>query len=192
MADDFLPDGYKVPGAGGQYMNKFEGGENRIRIMTKPAIGTQYWKVNDDGSKTPVRLHTDETVPVDEVEDIKDIKHFWAMVVYNYQAKQFQILVLTQATVQKAITELWGDKDWGDPKDYDIVINKTGSGMQGTKYAVIPKPAKPLAKEIAEAYKNYHADLEQLYSGGNPFDVGTPTSEEDLSDAFDGYEAGQT
>ncbi len=42
--------------------------------------------------------------------------------------------------------DLYSNEDRGDPKEYDITINKTGDGMD-TKYTLQPSPKKELTTE---------------------------------------------
>lgn len=167
--DTFLPEDYTPPVSGGGYM-KLKDGDNLIRILSKAIIGYEYW--NKDNKPIRNRIGWSAGVP-DDIRIDKDgnqtkIKHFWAFVVWNYETKNVEILEITQATIQQAINNLVKDEDWGDPKQYDIKITRTGEGFD-TTYSVSPKPAKPLSSEIGQAYENKKINLEALYSGENPF-----------------------
>ena len=164
--NDFLQDDYKVPSKADGYM-KLQQGDNRLRIMGRPIIGYEYWLDTPEGGRKPVRIRMNEKVPMDIPEPEK-VKHFWAMVVWDYEGKQFKILELTQKGIQKTITGLSRDKDWGTPLNYDLVINKTGEKME-TEYQVVPKPAKGLDETILKAYKALEINLEALYEGKDPF-----------------------
>jgi hypothetical protein len=96
------------------------------------------------------------------------VKHFWAFAVWNYDTESVELLEVTQATIQSAILSLVKDEDWGDPKQYDIKINRTGDGFE-TKYTVTPRPKKDTPKEALEAYKETPINLEALFTGDNPF-----------------------
>lgn len=159
----FLPDDYKVPSKADGYM-KLQQGENRIRIMTQPILGWEWW-VDDGERRAPRRVRQYQDIPASEAEHAK---HFWAMIVYSYEAKQFQILELTQKSIQRTIQSLSRDEDWGEPTGYDIVITKTGEKME-TEYEVKPKPAKPLDEEIVQAFKKVSINLDALYEGSDPF-----------------------
>lgn len=161
--NSFLPNDYEVPQSNGNYM-KFEKGDNKFRILSTPIMGWESWE-----DKKPIRRHMNNPFSTLEVEDPEQIKHFWAMVVYNYQAEKVQILEITQKGIQKTLKVLATDEDWGNPvQAYDIVVNKTGEKME-TKYEVLPKPAKAMAKEILEAYEAMHINLSALYEGEDPF-----------------------
>ena len=172
--NDFLPKDYELPNASNGYM-RFEQGDNRFRIMGSPIIGWEYW-VDKDGLPTekgaapqqgnrPVRVPMKGTVPV-VASDI--VKHFWAMIVWNYKVENFQILEITQKGIQKTIKGYSSDEDWGSPINYDLVVSRTGEGIE-TEYEVKAKPAKPLDDEIQDLYKKVSINLEALFDGDDPF-----------------------
>lgn len=166
MADSkWLPKDYKRPETPSNYM-KLEDGQNKLRIMSEPVMGFLYW--NRDNK--PVRVTMNER-PEGRPEDMRDddkIKHFWALIVWNYAEKRLQILELTQASIQGPIEDLAANADWGDPREYDITITKTGQKLD-TEYSVMPSPARPVPDEARQAFSVTKIDLEQLFSGGDPF-----------------------
>ena len=166
-ANDFLPSDYTQPTPPSQYM-KFKEGENKFRILSKPIIGWEDWTPE----KKPIRFPM-ENKPDHPIVPKKAIKHFWAMIVYNYQEKAINILEITQATIQAAITNLIKDSDWGAPYDYDIKVNRTGQGMEDTEYAVSPSPKKPINEDIIFMFRSTPCQLDKLFSGADPFDCTT-------------------
>lgn len=165
--NDFLPKGYEAPVAGGAYM-KFQEGDNVFRILSSAIVGYEYW-TNDN---KPVRSKVPfEETPNCKQKDGKNVKpkHFWAFVVYNYTTKNIELLQITQAGIQGDITNLINDEDWGTPKNYDIKVNRTGSGIE-TEYTLSPKPKKELDPEIAAKYAEMDIKLENIYTGENPFE----------------------
>lgn len=160
---DFLPQDYEQPKTGGNYM-KFENGENRFRILSKPIIGWLDWK-----DKKPYRFRMNEK-PEKPFDPAKAVRHFWAMIVWNYKSGRIEVLEITQAGIQAAITNLFKDADWGAPYGYDIKVSRTGSGLE-TEYAINPVPHKATAQEIQDAFMSTAVDLERLFDGENPFDV---------------------
>lgn len=165
--NDFLSDDYKVPNKADGYM-KWQQGDNRFRIMGKPIVGWEWWIDIEDGKRKPIRVHKEDQINISEVPEPDKVKHFWAMVVWDYESKGFKILEITQKGIQKTITNLSRDKDWGSPFDYDIVVNKTGEKME-TEYQTTPKPKKVLDETILKAYKALQVNLEALYDGEDPF-----------------------
>lgn len=163
---DFLPAGYEVPTTS-NYM-KFQLGENKFRILSSPILGYEWW-VETEGTRKPVRVDLKTQIDISKIENPDEVKHFWAMPVWNYQAKRVQILEITQKGIQKTLRALARDEDWGSPvQTYDIVVTKTGEGFE-TKYEVLPKPAKPLDPEIITQFESMNITLEALYSGDDPF-----------------------
>jgi len=161
--NDFLPPDYEPPKSHSNYM-KFQDGDNKFRILSKPILGWLDWK-----DKTPYRFQLSEK-PTNSMSPDQKIKHFWAFVVWNYDEEDVQVLEITQATIQNAIRALSQNSDWGDPFDYDIKVSKKGSKLD-TEYVVTPVPHKPVAKFITDAYNNKPCDLESLFDGEDPFDL---------------------
>jgi hypothetical protein len=140
--------------------------------MTSPVVGNRYFVELADGSKKPVRKRPGEKINVGEITE--PIKHFWAMVVYNYDAQDFQILEISQKTIQNQIMALINNAKWGNPKQYDLVIKRSGEKLD-TDYQVIPQPKQDLEPAIKEGFEGVEIDLTQLYStaqnpyGGDPY-----------------------
>lgn len=170
---DFLPKEYQVPSSSDGYM-KLEQGENRFRILTSPIIGWEAWTPE----RKPVRTPMDK--PFSTLQfDPSEVKHFWAMVVFNYSSKKIQILEVTQKGIQKSLRALAQDEDWGTPvNSYDLVISRTGEGME-TKYETFPKPAKKTDEGILVAFGDMNINLQALYEGKDPFsEQGKPIEDE--------------
>lgn len=163
----FLPEGYEVPEAPSKYMRLVKG-TNRFRILTKPIFGNEYWIETKDGRK-PVRKRPDENIDLEEVDRDDQIKHFWAMPVWNYEIGAIQVLEITQRSILKEIYNIAKDSDWGSPLGYDISIEKTGDGME-TRYSVNPKPLKPTDPKIVAQFNELKSfDISRLYDNGDPF-----------------------
>jgi hypothetical protein len=169
---DFLPADYEAPKGESSYM-KLRNGENKFRILSKPIIGWLDWKDNK-----PLRFQM-KNKPAKPIDPAKSIKHFWAFVVWDYADGKIKILEITQATIQSSIQSLNRDEDWGSPFDYDIKVIRKGEKLD-TEYSVQPSPKKPLTDEVKQALLNATIDMDQLFSGGDPFASGgnshaTPT-----------------
>ena len=177
--ESFLPDGYEQPktGGGDNYL-KFEDGTTRFRVLSRPKMGSLAW----DKESKPHRFQMGET-PAGTWKEKP--RHFWALVVWNYDKKRPQILEITQATVISAIVELYNDADWGAPWNYDLKVTKTGSGKDGTKYSTTPSPVKPISQDIRDAVSEWEIDLEMIFvDGGDPF-VSIPSGVQSDFDAND-------
>ena len=164
----FMPAGYEIPQTS-NYM-KFLDGANPFRVLSPAIVGYEYW--NNDNK--PVRSRTQFTsTPNAKVGQDGNIKvsHFWAFVVYNYNAKKIQILQINQKGIQEYIQGFNNNPKWGNPQGYDIVVNRSGANLD-TSYTVMCEPHTPVATEVLEAYKSMNINLEALYSGQDPFALG--------------------
>lgn len=166
----FLPQDYSAPKAAGNYM-KLQAGENRIRILSAPIYG--WLDFGADGK--PIRSKYAEK-PKAPFNAAKPIKHFWAMIVWNYNEERVQIYEVTQATIQTPLSNYAKDPDWGNPCGYDIKITKSGEGMK-TEYVVTPARPKALDESIKLAFYEKPICLDALFDGFDPFaDSGKPTA----------------
>lgn len=165
MEKPFLPEGYKVPKTGGGYF-KLQDGANKFRILSAPILGHEYWTED----RKPVRSRElFKFIPTDaDISNGFKPKHFWAFVVWNYAESAVQILELTQTTIQSALTDLIQSDDWGDPRGYDVTVNRKGSKLD-TEYTVQPSPHKELPADIKAAFEAKPINLEALFDGANPF-----------------------
>lgn len=162
---ELLPKGYKQPKPmGGNYM-RLEDGPNRFRILSPAIVGYEYWTADNK----PIRLREYPKSVLADIRPDSKIKHFWAMIVWNYAAEAVQILELTQSTIQTAINDLVIIDEWGDPSAYDITVTRKGEGLD-TEYTVQPSPHKPVAGLVTSAFEAKKINLDMLFDGGNPFE----------------------
>lgn len=183
MTDNFVDDDYEVSGGRGGYM-RFEAGSNKFRFLSKPLIGYEWWEteggqVRKNSERTqkgdkPVRVHKDLN-EITSPEAAQNCKEFWAAVVWNYKAKQVQILEITQKGILRTITTFAKDEEWGSPLGYDLQVFKTGEGLD-TEYEVVPSPHKETPKEVLDQVKEMNINLEALITGDNPFGLSVPTT----------------
>lgn len=164
MTDNFFPtEDYKVPETS-NYMKLTEG-EHTFRVLSSAIVGYEYFNKENK----PVRSKE----PFDNFpEDIKKdgrVNHFWAFVIWNYNAKRIQIMEITQKTIMTPLKALIDNEKWGNPKNYDITITRKGTTMNDTEYAVMPNPHSPIADDIADAFLGVKVNLEALYANGEPF-----------------------
>ncbi len=167
----FLPQDYEVPRTGENYM-KFDQGKNTFRVLASPILGYICWNDDENGKRRPVRSRMNAKPSAADQP-----KHFWAFPVWNYAAKRVQILEITQKLIQESIQELVRDTAWGNPRDYDLVISRSGQSLE-TKYAVMPRPKGDLLAETLTEIDAVKINLEALFDGEDPFDeniqVGKP------------------
>lgn len=168
----FLPTDYTPPSKESNFF-KPKAGENKVRIMSSAVVGYQYW-TNDD-KPLPVRVrelpeHTPENIRIKEDGKIDQPKHFWGCVVWDYGDSRIKTWQITQASIRDAIQGLIMDEAWGDPKQYDLKIVRTGEKLD-TNYSVIPRPKTEITQEMAQSFAEADIDLNMLY-----------TNEEDQAD----------
>ena len=160
---------------------KLKDGENRLRILSSPLLGWEDWTAE----RKPVRFPYANKPDAPIVSGNK-VKHFWAMIVFNYADNEIQILSITQSTIQKEIKALAKDADWGNPHAYDIKITRTGQQLE-TSYSVIPCPKAETTQEVQDAFLAKPVNLNALYTNDDPFDVSTeaPVNEEYVPEQSD-------
>ena len=164
MNNDFFPSSdYKVP-ITSNYMRLVEG-TNTFRVMSSAIVGWEYFSKD----MKPVRNRE----PFEEYPtDIKvggKVSHFWAFVVWNYEAKKIQVLELTQKSIMNPIESLVKNPKWGSPKGYDITITRKGTGLSDTEYNVVPEPHSDAPDEAVKNYEALKINLDALYSNLDPF-----------------------
>tara|TARA_R110000744_G_scaffold376292_1_gene490438 strand:+ start:398 stop:895 length:498 start_codon:yes stop_codon:yes gene_type:complete len=162
----FLPTDYQAPKPSGGGYTKCLKGDTILRFLGDPITGYEWWE-SMHGTEKPVRCNN-----FDEIRDehaTQKAKHFWACAVWNYEAGAIQIWQINQRTIQEAIMNLINDSDWGDPREYDLKITRTGDALE-TKYTVSPKPKKDLPEAAKFEYDLMGIKLEKLITGDDPFE----------------------
>jgi hypothetical protein len=171
---NFLPKNYEAPVSEGDYF-KFKKGKNTFRILSPAIVGFEYWT----REKKPVRAtEAWEEVPEDAKVNEKGgfQKHFWAFIVWNYEAKKVQIMEITQRTIQDAITAYVENPKWGDPTKYDLVVEAKGDGLE-REYTTIAEPhSEGPGADIS------HINLEALFYSEDPFKSKSKVSQEKHDD----------
>lgn len=162
--DNFFPSNdYKIPQTS-NYLKLTEG-SHTFRVLSSAIVGYEYFNKENK----PVRSQAAfEETPTDMKKDGR-ILHFWAFVIWNYDAKRIQILEITQKSLMTPIEALVKNKSWGNPKNYDLTITRKGTGLSDTEYAVMPNPHSPISPEILEKFNKANIDLDKLFTGEDPF-----------------------
>ncbi len=163
----FLPDDYKAPSNGGSanYV-KLKDGENRFRILSMPILGWVDWSPQ----KQPVRSRLNAK-PAKPFDPDRAIKHFWAMLVWDYDGEAIKIWEITQKTIQTALEDLSTSSDWGVPYFYDLKILRSGKDLE-TSYTVIPVPPKELHPKVEEEFAAKPCWLDALFDSEDPWNMG--------------------
>ena len=176
---NFLPNDFKYtePTPPSKYFQKIPEGETTIRILDKAQLGWQGWKdaYKEDSTKisSPVRIKDNkaDSFPMDQFdEEIRDVKFIWAMPIYNFSEKCIQVWAIPQASIRQAIMSLNRKEKWGDPVNYNIVIERTGKDM-ATKYTVSPEPKEELEAFINAEYLVWrdNFDWDKWWASEEPF-----------------------
>ena len=171
----FLPTNYEAPttSSASRY-TRFKIGSTRLRIIGDSEKGTvvfgwEGWMEDEEGKPSPRRFPMRDKPSNGVFRD--KIKHFWAFLAWNYDESCLQICHITQRSVQDSIKELIKDDDWGDLKDYDVVIDRRGESLD-TTYNVIPKPKADLDEQAIEVIREElpKIRLDALFTNEDPFE----------------------
>lgn len=112
--------------------------EYRFRVFGEGLTGYEGWVVNEEGKKKPIRWAVkpdDDQLPANMARDEKtgamqEIKRFLFAIVWDYARETFVILNVTQKNILKGMMGLMADElDFGDIRNYDIKIVRTGEGI---------------------------------------------------------------
>lgn len=166
LNNDFLPKDYSIP-ATTSFMN-FEQGDNKFRALSSAATGYEYWTKENKPIRSKLYPKETPNIQVDGEGKPRNVNHVWAFVVWDYKTKKVALLEITQKTIMKSIEGLINNSDWGNPKEYDITVNKVGSGLT-TKYSIIPANKNPISAEIMEEYKLAEINPEELFEAKSDF-----------------------
>lgn len=157
----FLPPEAQEPKSKSNYTMPLDEGQHRLRVLSSAVVGYEEWQT-DGEKKISIRYKVGEEPPFGK--DGKEPKYFWAFVVWNYEQERVQIMSVTQKTIRTAIQALVDNEAWGDPKEYDIVITRTGKDLNNTEYAVVANPHTEVP-----AIENKDIDLDIWFKGEDPF-----------------------
>lgn len=176
--NEFLPEDVEHTKKERPYL-KFQEGDTKIRIVSRPIAGWIDWI-----DKKPLRFRP-KNKPASSQDPTKEVKAFWAMVVWNYANEKVMLLEVTQGSILKALTNLGADPDWGNFTNYDIKVTKKGSGLK-TEYSVMPLAPKPLSEAAMKAIALEPINLEALYEGKDPWEKssGAPSKVEAIPSAL--------
>ena len=148
--------------ASSDYVKLADGDKKSLRILSQPVYGSELFV---EGGK-PIRWRHDATPPADLPVTEDRPRKFLAFVVYEYDTGRIKIWQFGQRGVIDQMAQLFGDDHWST---YELVLSRRGAGMD-TKYSLVGigrQPEENLIGFAAEASE--YVDLEQLFTGGNPF-----------------------
>ena len=161
-------------GSGGNFLrpSKLKDKQSvKFRILGSPIEGFERWTTENK----PVSIALGEPWPAGhEWRPGKEgnPKMFASMPVWNYAEEAVQVLTFTQATIREQLSSWATHEEWGDPTGYDLTLKRTGTTKEDTKYALVPslpKPCPEVAVAAWDAVLKSGFDLNELFTGGNPF-----------------------
>lgn len=160
------------PEGGSRYIKLPKPGQSiKVRILSDPVVFWEAWK-----DRKPVRRKSARDFGpgdydlVDAQGKAQSPRYSQAFAAYDYTNGIVGILQIKQSTVLTGLYDIDNSPDWGDVREYDVIIK---SADDGKSYSVLPCPKKPLADEIVREWDAMCAfggfDLGQLLIGGDPF-----------------------
>ena len=161
---------FKVSAIGSAYPNP-----SKIRILGAFIDDSMIegWRAFNT-SGMPIRRKNKDEIDLNELgknafgQDEKPIK-FWAFPVFVYEESNVQICEIHQVGLMRELERLGNDRNWGDPRLYDISIMKTGSGNR-TAYQVTPSQQQFPQDQVANVEKAINnIDLQKLFVNEDPF-----------------------
>jgi hypothetical protein len=171
-----------TPQSGGRYTMQGlqSGGSIRIRVMTDFIVGKSVW--TNEG--TVCRVREDDSIPEEKIGTDQSgkpnkVKQFIAAGVWNYDTNQFEIFETDKGSILGKLWDYDQDPDYGDCKNYDIKIGKTGAGLK-TKYSVVAAPPKPLDEKIKADFRLETINPDALFEGKSPFSADEIPEDMDL------------
>jgi hypothetical protein len=119
----------------------------------KPTSGSDLYLVLKDGDKAKGRIVSDPAISVYKEGDKP--RYSWIMLVREFNGKEVnKPQILTKGvSVYNGIADLV--EEWGEPTEFDIVIKRTGSGLNDTEYSVTPvkTSTEPTPEQLEEIEK---------------------------------------
>lgn len=156
----FLPAGYELPKPESKFV-QLEEGQNRLRILTPAAIGWEAW-IDGEAQRLPGQENPFDIDQVDEGDYGKKLYHFWSFVVWNFDTKKVMLWQVSQRGILTGLYGLLQTEEWGDPREYNIIVTKTVNKRK-TEYKVNGVPPKPLTEEIKKALASSTLTTEALF-----------------------------
>ena len=154
-------------GGGSDFMQLKEG-QNRVRVISKPYQFTVHWATDVTGSNRKVKCALQDC-PLCK-QGVK-AQTRWYIGVIDRVDNKAKILEIS-AQIMKGLKNTAGDPDWGDPRKYDVNIQRGPKGAQPL-YTVLPKPKVQVSDEDKVAIASFqdNTDLSKLCIPSTPGEV---------------------
>tara|TARA_Y100000401_G_C8310795_1_gene219584 strand:+ start:664 stop:1461 length:798 start_codon:yes stop_codon:yes gene_type:complete len=184
LTDWGLPKDYVNPSKIGPYLKLDPANKLGVRLrilgsFKDPRLairGFEGWEYITD-EVTGQEMKRPHRVPMSNRNDLvragrEEIKHFWALAIYNYTLDCVQCWQINQSTIQTRIEDLV--EIHGAPNGYDLQAIRTGTTKKDTKYVIEKIESKGDEHLSTNALEESTIDLRQLFVGG---DIMTPLEE---------------
>jgi|DEB0MinimDraft_10_1074344.scaffolds.fasta_scaffold61844_2 hypothetical protein len=173
----WLPESYVIPTSGGDFLNasKIEEGQSvKIRVLGHPdypktaILGYSSWQKTPEKNICHRVEFTPEAKAKLKAKGYDEPKHFWAVLIYNWEKMRPQVFEITQVTIQEQLLSLTKQPTWKKPKEYDVTISRKGQG-KNTKYQVLPVGKSELPQEVRDQISASEYDVSRLMTGEDVF-----------------------
>ena len=139
---------------------KLQPGKNVIRVASNPSKIYQHWEKTVDGKSKKITC-IGTGCPLCAIGHVPSTR-FQIKVLDKLDPNDPQPKILeTGATVIKQISNYANDAEYGDPSNYDIKIQKEGTGKE-TRYAVTASPNKNPMSPREQALINELPDIKDI------------------------------
>lgn len=181
-----MPSNYKLPSKAEQFV-KIKTGESLLRVISESLV-EGYEIFGSDNRPVRKQVFRDANGDIEkscyfsqkeidalELKPNKDgkieqPKYFWALKVWSYELKRIQVWVITQATIQTKLKNIFSDADYADCSKYDLKITKTGSTINDTKYEIMAKKETELPAEFWENVRLTTCVVDAIFEGKYPME----------------------
>lgn len=164
-----FPDNFEVPSSSSKFLRKFEEGDTKILMLTKPILGWKKQEFGDDNK--PVEGSFDIwSYPDQKTKPHDKAQFFMGFMAYNHRTNEVCYCEMTQKGLINDLANL--DRNEYDLLDTDVVITRKGSTRDNTEYKVAPVAPRSnigLSEEIKAKFAEVKFDLDKVFKDGNPF-----------------------
>lgn len=164
---NFYDDNFQTFSLKDQFL-KLEEGETDVRVIdVEPVVGYEVFFETNEGLKkeTSPRQFTQEQLQGLTLKG--NPKQFVLFLVYDYYSQQFKFWNVTQQSILNSLIAYKNKSAYGKLHNYDITINRKGSGMD-SEYTVMALPPTPIDKSIEARVKNLEYDMQAVFKGEYP------------------------
>ena len=143
---------------------KIKVGDTKLRILTSPIKGFEYFNAENKPVRSRERIADKDMVNPKQGAKVKEFRAVWA---FDYTDNKLKVWSFTQNSIKQQLRDLSKDEDFGDPKEYDVKITRSGEDLK-TTYMVkaMSKKDFPLTPELSKQL--LEIDLDKLFDNGHP------------------------